>query len=308
MPRSIAPPRRWLLAQEGTPDLIEDAPGALLTLVIDAETGQIWGMGIDDDAAESIRSALTVPPPGVEKVPPPDEIAVPAHLMTTVKLQLGHFARPPRLLTQADSERLAATAVITTMVQTLTGGAILSDVEPQDWAALVQAALEYLATEYWMERGEDPMVMSFIVDDEAPSIRILTTMGEAGTTNGLVIFPSPSAYDEFIAAPEEQMTALPVGTITFFAEPQDELEGVRALSVPAGWPENDLRVPMVLSEAAEGRGSATSAEVRIATIALIAVAGYAREAAPTLSAVVELPDGARATYSIDEPAEGTPEA
>jgi hypothetical protein len=300
----------WIVLARRLGDTITVAgePEMVATLVLDADTGLVRGVGLDVSAHQgcltAARAALTAPagplPPQVPATVVYDDGPHADELLAALREALARHEQVQLVAAPAPAE---AHEIVDSMVGHLVGREQPDEpADPQDWAALYGAADRYLQARPWQLWSDaDYLDLTVTVDGEQADY-LAVVLGQAGVQHGLAIYPDgqvPTSIVQPGVAPHVPPGAIMLWLDTPAKLPQDYQDKARRY----GWPDGADLAPLPARALHGGVSDLDRTGARRLTVALIAVVTHRRpRSGPDSTGVVELHDGDAATFVIREAA------
>lgn len=186
---------------------------AHLVLVHDPADDVIAAGHVADTRDAAIAGAMTSMrhPDGHD----PDILACAPGLESRVTLRLGHFRKPPRVVSATPAELQRNQAVFRTFFERMSPGGAAHDRAVQE---LDGPARAFIASRCWASRSDsEPLLLDSVIDGRRMG-GIVSVMGHGGESWGLSIFPNGATFMTVMERDEPGM--LPDGTVGCTVHPE----------------------------------------------------------------------------------------
>jgi hypothetical protein len=263
-------------------------------LVLDADTGLVRGIAIEQTTGEALQHAVTaaLTQPAAE-LPPgtPDRVLCATGLATPVRTALtaaGLVGGSVIVEVQPGPE---AEDIFDSFLGRMAGRAQPDEFPtPADWQALIEQTAEFRRAEPWTRWSDEQDLAIELHLPGGPSRYTAVVMGQAGIQHGLALYPGhqlPRGLRE--PGPAEQAPQPPAGTVLITLDPPGEVPvELTGKAIRYGWPAEDDLVPAFIAFTATGPTEIGRDDAHRLTVGLAAVLAVDRRG-PTLADVADKP-------------------
>ena len=258
-------------------------------LVLDADTGLVRGIAIEQTTDSALRQAVTAAltrpaaelPPGI-----PDRVLCAGGLAELVRTALGAAGSADRCVIVEVQPGPEAEDIFDSFLGHLAGRAQADEFPtPADWQAVIEQAAQFRRAEPWTRwSDEQDLAVELQLPDGGASPYTAVVMGQAGIQHGLALYPGdqlPPGLRE--PGPAEQTPSPPAGTLLVTLDPPEQVPvELTAKATRYGWPAEDDLVPVFIAFTATGPAEIGPDDAHRLTAGIAAVLSLDRRG-PTLA-------------------------